>query len=201
MRVPHRADLALTVVRSLTAPLVFALSVLEPMAAEAQFGRTKPFIGHAPRVPEGDPVHIPNEDNRSGPRLGAAYIVGGSVTAEKQGRSFSPMTSLFGWQVEHQFRTGLSESVVPLIEFVGLVGGMEQSRVLPSATWMLGLRQPDGWEGAIGPMWSGAGLQLAFAAGITHRFGDLNVPLNLAVAPGRRGAAIALTTGFNRRGP
>jgi hypothetical protein len=40
-------------------------------------------------------------------------------------------------------------------------------------------------------------VQLAVAAGMTHSLGALNVPVNLAIAPGRRGAAISLTTGFN----
>jgi hypothetical protein len=138
-------------------------------------------------------------DDRSGPRIGVAYIAGGSATAEKEGKSFSPLTSLFGWQVEHQFPTGDRNLPVPVTEFVVLVGGLEQNRVLPSASWMLGLRQPNGWEGGVGPTITGAGVQLAFAGGVTHSFGALNVPVNLAVAPGRRGAAISLTTGFNMR--
>jgi hypothetical protein len=68
---------------------------------------------------------------------------------------------------------------------------------LPSASWMLGLRQPNGWEAALGPTLTGAGVQLALAAGVTHSFGKLNVPVNLAVAPGRRGASVSVTTGFN----
>src|ERR1051325_8666674 len=63
-------------------------------------------------------------DDRSGPRLGVAYIVGGSVTAEKAGETFSPLTSLFGWQIEHQFRTGRPDLPVPVTEFVTLFGGM-----------------------------------------------------------------------------
>src|SRR4051812_42569499 len=31
-------------------------------------------------------------DDRSGPRLGVAYLAGGSVTAERLGRKFSPFT-------------------------------------------------------------------------------------------------------------
>ena len=47
-----------------------------------------------------------SERDRSGPRLGVAYIAGGSVTAEQLGESLSPVVSLFGWQIEHQFPTG-----------------------------------------------------------------------------------------------
>ena len=136
-------------------------------------------------------------DNRSGPRLGVAYIIGGSVTAEKEGESFSPMTTLFGWQLERQFPTGKQGLPTPVSEFIVLVGGLEQSRVLPSASWLFGLRQPNGWEAGIGPTATVTGVQLSLAAGVTHSFGALNVPVNLAVSPGRRGASIGLTTGFN----
>jgi hypothetical protein len=141
-------------------------------------------------------------DDRAGPRVGAAYLIGGSVTAERAGRTVSPLISLFGWQLEHQFETGLQKTAVPVTEFIGLVGGMEQGAFLPSASWLVGIRQPNGWEAAAGPTLTGAGVQIAFAAGVTHAFGRLNVPVNLAIAPGRRGASVSITTGFNtRHGP
>jgi len=142
-------------------------------------------------------AELADDDNRSGPRIGAAYLIGGSVTAERAGRHVSPMISLFGWQIEHQFDTGIRHAPVPMTELVLLAGGMEQGILLPSVSWMLGVRQPNGWEAGVGPTLSGAGVQLAFAAGVTHAFGKLNVPVNLAVAPGRRGASVSLTSGFN----
>jgi hypothetical protein len=84
-----------------------------------------------------------------------------------------------------------------MTELVLLAGGMEQGVVLPSVSWLLALRKPNGWEAAIGPTVTGAGVQLALAGGVTHTFGKLNIPVNLAVAPGRRGASISITTGFN----
>jgi len=86
-----------------------------------------------------------------------------------------------------------------MTEFVVLVGGMEQGLFLPSASWLLGVRKPDGWEAGIGPTITGAGVQLAMAAGITRSLGYLNVPFNVALAPGRRGAALSITTGFTMR--
>jgi hypothetical protein len=141
---------------------------------------------------------IADEDSRSGPRVGVAALIGGSVTAENIGHPISPITSLFGWQTEHQFSPGPGMPT-PITELVGLVGGMEQGVFLPSLSWLIGVRQPNGWEAAVGPTLTGAGLQIAFAAGMTHSFGQLNVPVNLAVAPGRRGASISLTTGFNMK--
>jgi hypothetical protein len=140
-----------------------------------------------------------SQNDRSGPRIGVAYIAGGSVTAERAGESLSPVVSLFGWQVEHEFPTGESKLPTPIIEVVGLIGGLEQGRSLPSASVIFGLRESGGWEAGVGPTLTGAGAQLAFAVGRTTPVGILNVPVNLAIAPGRRGASISVTTGFTHR--
>lgn len=141
------------------------------------------------------------DDNRSGPRIGAAYLVGGSVTAEREGVTVQPLMSLFGWQFEHPFSTGIAGAPLPIVETNFMVGGIEQSRPLPSWTLILGVRQPNGWEAGLGPTLTGAGTQLTFAAGVTHKLGLLNFPINVGVTPGRRGASISLTTGFTRRRP
>jgi len=140
-----------------------------------------------------------DDDDRSGPRLGLAYIIGGSVTAENAGLHLSPLTTLFGWQFEREFRAGPAGLPVPMTELIVLAGGMEQGLFLPSVSWLLGVRKPDGWEAGIGPTITGAGVQLAFAAGVTRSLGAINVPFNFAIAPGRRGAALSITTGFNMR--
>jgi hypothetical protein len=183
------------------------------VAAALMIGATHHAAAQHPprRLPPGGaplPPHLStdasllDDDDRSGPRVGAAYLIGGSVTAERAGRSVSPLMSLFGWQLEHPFDTGVRRAMVPVTEVVVLAGGMEQGVLLPSASWLLGVRRPNGWEAALGPTLTGAGVQLAFAGGVTHAFGNLNIPVNLAVAPGRRGASISVTTGFNtRHGP
>lgn len=151
-------------------------------------------------LPRGSlPAGSLDEDDRSGPRLGVAYLIGGSVTAERLGKHIAPVMSLFGWQLEHQFETGRKDGPVPITELVLLAGGMEQGVFLPSASWLIGLRQANGWEAGLGPTLTGAGIQLAVAAGVTRSLGTLNVPVTLAVAPGRRGASISLTTGFNHK--
>ena len=182
-----------------------ALIVASPAVARAQYPpRPLPPVTAPAPLPRRLPANAVfiDDDDRSGPRIGASYLVGGSVTAERAGRTVSPVISLFGWQFEHPFQTGLHHKTIPVTELVLLAGGMEQGVVLPSASWMIGVRQPNGWEGAVGPTLTGAGVQLALAGGVTHAFGSLNVPVNLAVAPGRRGASISLTTGFNmKHGP
>ena len=144
-------------------------------------------------------TNIDADDRRSGPRIGAAYLIGGSVTAENEGFHVQPLMSLFGWQTERAFSTGIAGAPLPVVETVWMVGGIEQSRPLWSGSFILGVRQPNGWEVGLGPTLTGAGTQFTFAAGVTRAVGLLNFPVNLAVTPGRRGASISLTTGFNRR--
>lgn len=175
------------------------LGIVSQFAGAQQIPRPMPPVV----LPRGSlPAGSLYEDDRSGPRFGVAYLVGGSVTAERAGKHVAPVVSLFGWQLEHQFETGRKDLPVPMTEIVLLAGGMEQGVFLPSASWLIGLRKTNGWEAGVGPTLTGAGVQLAAAAGVTYSLGSINVPVNLAVAPGRRGASISLTTGFNvRHGP
>jgi hypothetical protein len=183
-------------ISNLALGIVAATFVAVPMTLSAQIIHPRPYP-YPPTYP-----HASNpfsEDDRSGVRLGLAYLIGGSVTAEREGKKIAPLMTLFGFQLEHQFDPGKKDIPVPMTELIGLAGGMEQGRFLPSLSWMVGLRQTNGWEAAIGPTITGAGLQLAMGAGVTHSYGKLNVPMNLALAPGRRGASISFTTGFNYR--
>lgn len=185
------------IVRQLTPAVAGLLLVSATLRAQIIHPRPYPYPAPPPPYPRGG--SLLSDDDRSGFRVGLAYLIGGSVTAEHQGKKVAPLMSLFGFQVEHRFDPGKKDVPVPMTELIGLAGAMEQGRFLPSLSWLVGLRQTNGWEAAIGPTLTGAGLQLAMGAGITHSYGELNVPLNLAVAPGRRGASISFTSGFNYR--
>ncbi|HZI40388.1 MAG TPA: hypothetical protein VFD67_01750 [Gemmatimonadaceae bacterium] len=138
-------------------------------------------------------------DDRAGPRFGVAVLTRGSETARKELKSFSPVTSLFGWQFEHPFDMGSEVPLRVMTELVFLVGGLEQNVPLPSATWLLALRKTNGFEFGVGPTLTLSGTQIAVAAGFTEQYGIVNVPINVAVAPARTGAAISVTAGFNLR--
>jgi len=138
-------------------------------------------------------------DDRSGPRLGVAVLTAGSLTAERMNRRVAPIMTLLGWQLEHQFDAGPDDIIRPVTELVFMVGGLEQGIALPSMSWIVGMRQQNGGEGGIGALLTPAGPSLVMAGGITQVVGRYNVPVNLAVAPGRRGVSISLTTGFNER--
>ena len=89
--------------------------------------------------------------------------------------------------------------VTMVTEWVALVGGLEQGVVLPSLSWMVGVRTRDGAEFGIGPNITPAGTALVFATGMTFRAGALNIPLNVAVVPGKVGTRVSLLTGFSLR--
>ena len=79
------------------------------------------------------------------------------------------------------------------------MGGLEQDLVLPSLTWLVGLRTSGGTEFGIGPNVTPAGVALALAFGVTFRAGVMNVPMNIAVVPSKAGTRVSFLTGFNMR--
>ena len=135
----------------------------------------------------------------SGPRMGLTVLDPGVISRlEKESIAVRPLISQFGWQFERQFFNQQS-GFAAVTEWVFLVGGLEQSLVLPSATWMVGVRTGNGTEFGIGPNVTPAGLGLALAAGVTLRTGPMNVPFNLAVVPSKVGTRVSFLTGFNMR--
>jgi hypothetical protein len=135
----------------------------------------------------------------SGPRFGVTSLSDG-VVAKLQERSIDvrPMITQFGWQFERQFYSQNS-GVAAVNEWVVLVGGLDDGVVLPSLTWLVGLRTKEGTEVGVGPNVTPVGVALAFAAGVTLRAGIMNVPMNLAVVPSKAGMRVSFLTGFNMR--
>lgn len=137
--------------------------------------------------------------NLSGPRFGVTMLSPGIVSALKdRGIRVNPSISQFGWQWEKQFFTRESGATM-VSEWVGLVGGLDQSVVLPSISWLVGVRGRDGAEFGIGPNVTPAGVAIVFAAGMTFRTRAFNVPINLAVVPSKSGTRISVVTGFSLR--
>lgn len=132
----------------------------------------------------------------SGPRIGATLITG--AMADRLDRDFEgagPVISQFGWQFETRMFTTES-GLSGLAEWVPLVGGMEQGLLLPSLSFLVGLRGPTGFEFGIGPNVSAAGASYVAAIGTTYAYDQLNFPVNLSVALSGEGARLSLLTGF-----
>ena len=136
----------------------------------------------------------------SGPRVGMTFLSPGVMEklSDKQ-IDVGWAVSQFGWQFEKQFfSTG--SGLTAVTEWVGLIGGLEESVAIPSLTWLVGLRTRSGAEFGVGPNITPAGAGLALAAGFTVRSGVLNVPFNVAYVPSKAGPRVSVLTGFNLRG-
>ncbi len=138
--------------------------------------------------------------NLSGPRFGVTSLSQGVIDKLKTEHALEvqPLISQFGWQFEKQFYSK-SGGLTAVNEWIVLVGGLEQDVVLPSLSWIVGLRTPEGLEFGVGPNVTPAGTALVLAAGITFRSGVLNVPVNFAVVPSSSGTRVSMLAGFNFR--
>lgn len=128
----------------------------------------------------------------SGPRIGFTYITSGTSADYLAARGKNQGITQFGWQFEGRLFT--VEGFSGLIEFVPLIGGMEQGIIIPSASCLLGLRSSGktSFEFALGPNFSispnykgdteGA-VGLVLAAGTSFKKGNINFPINIAVVP------------------
>jgi hypothetical protein len=143
-------------------------------------------------------IEIP-QVKRSGPRYGVIWLspqLTDSISAKNKHQKINPTTSLFGWE----FQTELLQNprgAVPIASIVLGVAGLDQGLVLPSATWLVGMRSRDDFELGIGPNVSLAGAALAITGGMTFHSGALNIPVDVAYVSSKLGTRISLTTGFN----
>ena len=159
----------------------------------------------------------------AGPRIGMTFITQGS-TADfihkgfdyvdsddvKLGETGSAFTTQYGWQWESRFADGGGD-VVGIVEWIALVGGMEQGLFLPSVSSVIGARTANGLEFGVGPNLSLSGIGMLFAIGHNFKSGSLNLPVNLVFMPGKStignvdgedytynsGLRISLMVGFN----
>jgi hypothetical protein len=135
----------------------------------------------------------------SGPRVGATFLSEGITSKLTESAiDVGSVVSQFGWQFEKRMKTG-PNGLSALNEWVLLVGGAEQGVLLPSVSWLVGLRTGSGMEFGVGPNVTPVGVALAMAAGVTFSSGALNVPVNVAVVPSRSGVRVSVLTGFNMR--
>lgn len=141
--------------------------------------------------------------NLSGPRIGFSFIDGINphplfeVFSDGE-KEFSPFTTLFGWQFEHRYFTAPDGSA-GLIEFIPMVAGFEQGRVIPLANLIVGYRTASGFEIGVGPQVNPLGSGVVFAMGNNYKTAYVNFPVNLAVVVGKETLRIGITCGFNVR--
>ena len=134
----------------------------------------------------------------AGPRVGITMISAGSLASilRKDVPLFSDdvmqkwtgstgkygaAISQYGWQWESRFAD--AGNVTGIVEWIALVGGMEKGFFLPSVSSMVGVRTVKGIEFAVGPNLSLGGIAMVIGAGYNFKFGNLNLPVNIAYVP------------------
>ncbi len=154
----------------------------------------------APEVPvERQAKKLPRQ-RLSGPRFGFTTFTGETADLRDQA-DLEPIMSQFGWQFETQV-VSLESGNQALMEWVFLVGGVEQDELNLSLAWLAGYRLESGVEFGVGPNFSynrdseDTTGSMVVAAGATMPFGDIYVPLNVAVAVAKGGPRITTLLGW-----
>lgn len=163
-------------------------------------------IGFDSAAAQADPIpeelrvrQLPRQ-HLSGPRFGFTTFTG-DVARMRTSLGKEAIMSQFGWQFETQIVSTKSGNQA-LMEWVVLVGGVEQDELNLSLAWLAGYRLPNGFEFGVGPNVSvrkegGAPTtSMVIAAGATLPFGELYVPLNMAVAFAQGGPRITALMGW-----
>ena len=136
----------------------------------------------------------------SGPRFGFTAFTG-DVATLRQSAGKGVLMSQFGWQFETQLVSTESGNQA-LMEWVVLVGGVEQDELNLGVSWLAGYRLPNGVEFGVGPH---VGIRkdggdpttsMVVAGGATMPFGELYVPINIAVAFAEGGPRITTLLGW-----
>jgi hypothetical protein len=162
-------------------------------------GAAAPVIDAQEPIPESMRVRQLPRQKLSGPRMGMTIFTG-DVARYRQMSGRSRTMSQFGWQAETQIVSGQTGHQA-LMEWVVLVGGVEQDEFNSSVAWLAGLRFPSGFELGAGPNLTlpsegEATTSMVLATGATFPFGGFYVPANLAVAFGRGGPRITTLVGW-----
>lgn len=132
----------------------------------------------------------------SGPRFGFTLITGEAAETMREEYDLSPFITQFGWHAETRFFS-VPNGPTGVAEFIILLGGMEQSVVLPSLSGIVGIRGPTGLEIGFGPNLSLSGIAYAIGAGMTQSYGQLNIPINASIVLSESGPRVSLLVGFN----
>ena len=181
----------------LAAAALVAMAAPSQVQAQANQPDTIPEAMQARRLPR---QHL------SGPRFGFTVFTGDVAKYRQQVQNKQPIMSQFGWQFETQIVSTTSGNQA-LMEWIILLGGLEQSERNLSLSWMAGYRLPNGLELGVGPNISvrpsedpeetiASTTSMVVAAGATLPFGELYVPANLAVAFAEGGPRITMLLGW-----
>lgn len=171
------------------------------LALAATTAFAQPLVAQSvPEIPVEQRAKKLPRQHLAGPRFGFTTFTGETADLRDQ-VGLEPIMSQFGWQFETQI-VSLTGGNQALMEWIFLVGGVEQDEMNLSLAWMTGYRLSNGVELGVGPNLSynkdseDTTTSMVLAAGATMPFGDLYVPLNVAVAMARGGPRITTLLGW-----
>lgn len=139
--------------------------------------------------------------NLSGPRVGLTYVFDKSKMAkELKTRGIRNVISQFGWHFEQTVTPKLGGPSF-LMEFIPLIAAVEYGTLIPSASFLLGLRFENGFEFGLGPNVLIGGddvfnTSLILAIGISFDYGGVQIPVNLALSTSPEGERLSLVFGY-----
>jgi hypothetical protein len=142
------------------------------------------------------------ESDWSGPRLGFMFAPGDAAISHRlKDNGLGGIVSQFGWHFEKRV-VPFAGGPTLVTEAIPLFGGVEYGKFVPSLTTILGLRTRSGIEFGMGPSLTlqsaySANLGLVIAAGRSIDYGDMSIPLNLAVSTNPKGTMISLVAGYS----
>jgi hypothetical protein len=177
--------------RNTMVTLALAALTLTAAPAVAQTASTPPSTGGSTVV---------ERETFSGPRFGFTVFTG-DVAKLRQRANREPLMSQFGWQFETQLSPVGTESKA-LMEWVVLVGGVEQDELNLSLSWLAGIRTQDGLELGAGPAISvnkdsdKPTTSMIVSAGAAAPLGGMRIPIHLAVALAKGGPRITTLVGW-----
>ena len=153
-----------------------------------------------PEVPEAQQVKKLPRQSLNGPRFGFTTFTG-DVAEQRSLADLEPIMSQFGWQFENQI-VSMSSGSRALLEGLVLLGGLEQGEFNLSFAGLAGFRMESGVEFGAGPNfnfnrdteeWT---TSMLVAAGATMPFGDLYIPVNVAMGFAEGGPRVTALMGW-----
>jgi len=178
--------------RSILAVAITALALggSAPLVAQ-QSGEAAPAAQRVRRIPR---------QELSGPRFGVTAFTG-EIADLRAKAGKEPFMTQVGWQFETRILDTPTGNQA-LLEWVILLGGLEQDEANLSLAGLAGYRLANGVEFGVGPNLSSnkdngdVTTSIVFAGGATMPMGDIFIPLNLAVAVARGGPRITALVGW-----
>ena len=151
-------------------------------------------------IPEAQRATRPPRQHLAGPRFGFTAFTG-DVAKLRSSVDLEPVMMQFGWQWETQIVSS-DGGTQALLEWVALAGGLEQSELNLSLSFLAGLRFDSGVKFGVGPNINfnpdndKPTQSMIVAVGATMPVGNLYLPINLAVGIAEGGPRFTALMGW-----